>query len=97
MGLSFKWWPIRPSFDTYAARDKIHSYKPFNSQIHEEYALKQKLKGSLKSQLDGVLLGQHEKAVSLKWIQVWKAMTNLWTNTSLKQTQERGLFAKASM
>jgi hypothetical protein len=22
MGLSFKWWPIRPSFDTYAARDK---------------------------------------------------------------------------
>ena len=22
MGLSFKWWPIRPSFDTYAARVK---------------------------------------------------------------------------
>jgi hypothetical protein len=22
MGLSFKWWPIRQSFDTYAARDK---------------------------------------------------------------------------
>jgi hypothetical protein len=22
MGLSFQWWPTRPSFDTYAARDK---------------------------------------------------------------------------
>ena len=22
MGLSFQWWPIRPSFDTYAAREK---------------------------------------------------------------------------
>jgi hypothetical protein len=21
MGLSFQWWPTRPSFDTYAARD----------------------------------------------------------------------------
>jgi hypothetical protein len=22
MGLSFQWWPTRPSFDTYTARDK---------------------------------------------------------------------------
>jgi hypothetical protein len=39
MGLSFQWWPTRPSFDTYAARVKSSGvlvssfYKPFKEEL----------------------------------------------------------------
>jgi hypothetical protein len=63
MGLSFQWWPTRPSFDTYAARDKssgllVCSYCCSTYRVADPFSSLGTFSSSLAEHLQSILLQQ---------------------------------------
>jgi hypothetical protein len=94
VGVCFRWWVSVPP-SCWSILNPSNFQSVYCHVILGRSCLKWKLKGSLESCLDSVLLGQTREEV-LSWSgHRWETKADLWRKVLLK-TQERGCSVKAS-